>query len=78
MTPCLRRPYSPAAAAGKGNAYFRCQWCGDYHRGVDPGPVAPCWRCGTLVTIPERGTPLDAARGWLHDERHCQGAALGG
>jgi hypothetical protein len=76
MTECLRKPYAESAArergeqTGKGS--FRCQWCGDWHLGVDPGPVAPCWRCATLITIPERGTPLDAARGWLHDARRCR------
>ena len=75
MTECLRRPYSQASAeymaAVHGRSVFRCQWDGDWHVGTDPGPVAPCWRCGVLVTIPPHGTPADAARGWLHDERRC-------
>lgn len=73
-TGCIRKPYPEAVARAKGvtKGYFRCQWCGDWHTGKDPGPVAPCARCGTLVTIPERGTPFDAARGWFHDAKHCQ------
>jgi hypothetical protein len=75
MTECVRKPYTEAGARARGErtgkGSFQCQWCGDWHTGTDPGPVAPCWRCGTLVTIPERGTPLDAACGWLHDARRC-------
>jgi hypothetical protein len=77
LSECVRKAYSEAAArtiAGRGGPVFRCQWDGDWHLGTDPGPVAPCWRCGTLITIPERGTPLDAARGWLHNARRCDRA----
>jgi len=74
-TVCLRRPYSEAAARRMsetfGKAVFRCQWDGNFHTGIDPGAVAPCWRCGVLVTIPERGTPSDAARGWAHTGPRC-------
>ena len=78
MSECIRKVYTEAAARtieARGGSVFRCQWDGDWHTGKDPGPVAPCWRCGTLVTIPERGTPVDAARGWLHNERRCRAAA---
>jgi hypothetical protein len=79
MTTCQRKAYyhedaaaNAAAKADKG--YFRCAWCGDWHTGWDPGPVAPCYRCGTLITIPERGTPKDAARGWAHHRDNCDRA----
>ena len=79
MSECIRKAYPERVAreigerTGKGA--FRCAWCGNWHTGSDPGPVAPCWRCGTLVTIPERGSPVDAARGWLHDSRRCSRTA---
>lgn len=76
MSDCARRSYTEvdaiAAGAKSGRPNFRCQWCGDWHLGTDPGPVAPCWRCGTVVTIPDRGTPVDAATGWLHDDKRCR------
>lgn len=75
MSECVRRPYSEAGARTRadhqGRTFFKCSWCGDWHVGTDPGPVAPCAMCGTLVTIPQRGSPTDAARGWLHDAKRC-------
>ena len=80
MSECLRRPYSEAVArlqaAKTGRPCFQCQWCSDWHLGADPGRVAPCARCGTLVTVPRRGSPVDAARGWLHDARRCTRVAV--
>jgi hypothetical protein len=76
---CIRKIHSEAgaraAAEKSGKGYFRCAWCRNWHTGDDPGPVEPCWRCGTLVTIPRDGsTPRDAARGWFHAGQKCNAA----
>ena len=81
MAECLRRPYTETDArergARMGRPWFHCFHCGDWHVGIDPGRVAPCALCGTLVTIPERGSPRDAARGWLHDAKLCAATRAG-
>jgi len=73
---CLRRSYSQSSALHMsetfGRTVFQCDYCGNWHTGRDPGPVAPCVMCGTLVTVPLRGLPADAARGWLHDTARCR------